>query len=81
MPTERKTSSATTGKSTGAGSSAFVCVEPIADLSSPPASSRCYELFIRTATDMRKGFDAPCGEVCRGMGCDPVRGEVFIFYN
>lgn len=30
---------------------------------------------------MRKGFDAPCGEVRRGMGCDPVRGEVFIFYN
>lgn len=35
----------------------------------------------RTATDMRKGFDALCGEVRRGMGRDPVSGEVFIFYN
>lgn len=30
---------------------------------------------------MRKGFDALCGEVRRGMGRDPVSGEVFIFYN
>lgn len=30
---------------------------------------------------MRKGFDALCGEVRRGMGRDPVNGEVFIFYN
>lgn len=35
----------------------------------------------RTATDMRKGFDALCCEVRRGMGRDPVSGEVFIFYN
>lgn len=35
----------------------------------------------RTATDMRKGFDALCGEVRRGLGRDPVSGEVFIFYN
>lgn len=35
----------------------------------------------RRATDMRKGFDALCGEVRRGMGRDPVSGEVFIFYN
>lgn len=35
----------------------------------------------RTATDMRKGFDALCGEVRRGMGRDPISGEVFIFYN
>ena len=35
----------------------------------------------RTATEMRKGFDALCGEVRRGMGRDPVSGEVFIFYN
>ena len=35
----------------------------------------------RTATDMRKGFDALCGEVRRGMGRDPLSGEVFIFYN
>lgn len=35
----------------------------------------------RTSTDMRKGFDALCGEVRRGMGRDPVSGEVFIFYN
>lgn len=34
-----------------------------------------------TSTDMRKGFDALCGEVRRGMGRDPVNGEVFIFYN
>lgn len=30
---------------------------------------------------MRKGFDALCGKVRRGMGRDPVSGEVFIFYN
>lgn len=35
----------------------------------------------RTATDMRKGFDTLCGEVRRGMGRDPISGEVFIFYN
>jgi len=35
----------------------------------------------RTATDMRKGFDALCGEVRRGMGREPVSGEVFIFCN
>ena len=35
----------------------------------------------RNATDMRKGFDALCGEVRRGMGCDPISSEVFIFYN
>ena len=35
----------------------------------------------RTPTDMRKGFDALCGEVRRGMGRDPISGEVFIFYN
>lgn len=35
----------------------------------------------RTSTDMRKGFDALCGEVRRGMGRDPISGEVFIFYN
>lgn len=35
----------------------------------------------RTSTDMRKGFDSLCGEVRRGMGRDPVSGEVFIFYN
>lgn len=35
----------------------------------------------RTSTDMRKGFDALCGEVRRGMGRDPLSGEVFIFYN
>ena len=35
----------------------------------------------RTATDMRKGFDALCGEVRRSMGRDPLSGEVFIFYN
>ena len=35
----------------------------------------------RTATDMRKGFDALSGEVRRGMGRDPLSGEVFIFYN
>ncbi len=35
----------------------------------------------RTATDMRKGFDSLCGEVRRGMGRDPLSGEVFIFYN
>ena len=35
----------------------------------------------RTATDMRKGFDAQCGEVRRGMGRNPISGEVFIFYN
>lgn len=35
----------------------------------------------RTSTDMRKGFDALCGEVRRGIGRDPVSGEVFIFYN
>ena len=35
----------------------------------------------RTATDMRKGFDALCGEVRRGMGRDPLSGEVYIFYN
>lgn len=35
----------------------------------------------RTPTDMRKGFDSLCGEVRRGMGRDPVSGEVFIFYN
>lgn len=35
----------------------------------------------RTATDMRKGFDALCGEVRRGIGRDPISGEVFIFYN
>ena len=35
----------------------------------------------RTATDMRKGFDALCGEVRRGMGRDPISGEVFILYN
>ena len=35
----------------------------------------------RIATDMRKGFDALCGEVRRGMGRDPLSGEVFIFYN
>ncbi len=35
----------------------------------------------RTATDMRKGFDALCGEVRRGMGRAPLSGEVFIFYN
>ncbi len=34
-----------------------------------------------TATDMRKGFDVLCGEVRRGMGRDPISGEVFIFYN
>jgi len=35
----------------------------------------------RAPTDMRKGFDALCGEVRRGLGRDPVSGEVFIFYN
>lgn len=35
----------------------------------------------RTATDMRKGFDALCSEVRRGMDRDPLSGEVFIFYN
>ncbi len=35
----------------------------------------------RTSTDMRKGFDALCGEIRRGMGRDPLSGEVFIFYN
>ncbi len=35
----------------------------------------------RTPTDMRKGFDALCGEVRRGMGREPLSGEVFIFYN
>jgi len=35
----------------------------------------------RTPTDMREGFDALCGEVRRGLGRDPVSGEVFIFYN
>lgn len=35
----------------------------------------------RTATDMRKGFDALCGEVRHSIGRDPLSGEVFIFYN
>lgn len=35
----------------------------------------------RTPTDMRKGFDSLCGEVRRGMGRNPLGGEVFIFYN
>lgn len=35
----------------------------------------------RTATDMRKGFDALCGEVRHSLGRDPLSGEVFIFYN
>jgi len=35
----------------------------------------------RRPTDMRKGFDALCGEVRRGMGRDPESDEVFIFYN
>ncbi len=35
----------------------------------------------RTSTDMRKGFDALCGEIRRGMGREPLSGEVFIFYN
>ena len=35
----------------------------------------------RTPTDMRKGFDSLCGEVRRGMGRNPLSGEVFIFYN
>jgi len=30
----------------------------------------------RTSTDMRKGFDALCGEVRRGMDRDPSSGEV-----
>lgn len=34
-----------------------------------------------TSTDMRKGFDSLCGEVRRGMGRNPLSGEVFIFYN
>lgn len=35
----------------------------------------------RTATDMRKGFDALSGEVRHSIGRDPLSGEVFIFYN
>ena len=35
----------------------------------------------RKATDLRKGFDALCGEVRMNMGRDPYSQEVFIFYN
>jgi len=35
----------------------------------------------RTPTDMRKGFDALCGSIRRGLGRAPVSGDVFIFCN
>ena len=39
-----------------------------------------YYLY-QEATDMRKSFDGLSGLVRRGLGCDPLSGDVFVFIN
>jgi transposase len=33
------------------------------------------------ACDMRKSIDGLCGEVRNYLGCDPMNGTLFVFYN
>jgi transposase len=33
------------------------------------------------ATDMRKAIDGLCGEVRDYLGCNPMDGTLFVFYN
>jgi transposase len=35
----------------------------------------------RGAADMRKGFDGLCGMVRDHLQCDPLSGDVFVFFN
>jgi transposase len=45
-------------------------------LSFPPS------IFLSTrACDMRKSIDGLCGEVREYIGCDPMNGTLFVFYN
>ena len=44
------------------------------------SSSLRYFLY-RGKADMRKGFDSLSGLVREGLGKDPLRGDVFIFFN
>lgn len=38
--------------------------------------------FLSTrATDMRKSIDGLCGEVREYLGCEPMDGHLFVFYN
>jgi transposase len=35
----------------------------------------------KRATDMRKSIDGLCGEVREYLGCEPMDGHLFVFYN
>jgi transposase len=39
-------------------------------------------VFLSTrVTDMRKSIDGLCGEVNDYLGCNPMHGSLFVFYN
>jgi len=39
-------------------------------------------MFLSTrVTDMRKSIDGLCGEVHEYLGCEPMDGHLFVFYN
>lgn len=38
-------------------------------------------LLATAAVDFRKAFDGLCGVVRNELGCDPLDGTVFVFYN
>ncbi|MGB7568586.1 MAG: IS66 family insertion sequence element accessory protein TnpB [Chitinivibrionales bacterium] len=39
-------------------------------------------VFLSTrVTDMRKSIDGLCGEVHDYLGCEPMDGNLFVFYN
>ena len=44
-------------------------------------NSRYRYFLYRSATDMRKGFDALSGLVRNDLGMNPLSGDVFIFLN
>lgn len=40
---------------------------------------RCY--LYGSRTDMRKGVDSLCGLIRNELGKDPLKGELFVFFN
>ena len=46
----------------------------------PFSSAQKYYLYSQP-TDMRKSFNGLTGIVCNELGCDPVKGDVYIFIN
>lgn len=44
-------------------------------------SSTCRYFLYRPVADMRKGFDGLSGLVRNELQCDPLSGDVFIFFN